>query len=170
MWNKQARFTALVKALSGDLFRYAFWLCRSVEQAEDLVQETFARAWRALDELRDERAARAWLLVTLRREHARSFDRQRPETADTDPDTLPDPLREFDPSTEAWALRRALKRLPPDYSEPLVLQVIGGYGCEEIAEMLDLTLAAVTTRLFRARQQLRRALGSANDDLEVNLG
>lgn len=168
MWNKQARFTALVDALSADLYRYAFWLCRSPEQAEDLVQETFARAWRAKDELRDERAARAWLLVTLRREHARLYERQRPQASETDPDTLPEARRDFDASTEAWALRRELKRLSPDYCEPLVLQVIGGYSSEEIAGMLGLTPAAVTTRLFRARQQLRQALGGAAEDLGVD--
>lgn len=158
MWQKQAQFTALVNALSADLYRYAFWLCRNRDQAEDLVQETFARAWRAIEDLCDDRAARAWLLVTLRREHARYHERIRPTITDTDPDTLPALRREFDGSTEAWVIRRELARLPIEYSEPLVLQVIGGYSGEEIAAMLHLTLAAVTTRLFRARQQLRRAL------------
>lgn len=89
MWQKEARFTALVNALSGDLYRYAYWLCHHRDQAEDLVQETFARAWRAIDQLRDERAARRWLLVTLRREHARQYERWRPTSADIDPDTQP---------------------------------------------------------------------------------
>lgn len=77
MWHKETQFTALVNALSPDLYRYAFWLCRHREHAEDLVQETFARAWRAIEDLKDDRAARAWLLVTLRREHARYFERER---------------------------------------------------------------------------------------------
>lgn len=167
MWQKEAQFTTLVNALSADLYRYAFWLCRNREQAEDLVQETFARAWRAIEDLRDDRAARAWLLVTLRREHARYYERERPPTSDIDPDTMPASRKDFDGSTEAWALRRELARLSIEYSEPLVLQVIGGYSGDEIADMLKLTPAAVTTRLFRARQQLRRALGGDADDLEV---
>ncbi|MSR13711.1 MAG: sigma-70 family RNA polymerase sigma factor [Gammaproteobacteria bacterium] len=167
MWNRETQFTALVKALSNDLYRYAFWLCRHREQAEDLVQETFARAWRAMDNLRDDRAARAWLLVTLRREHARLYERIRPAQTDIDPDSVPGLYRDLDSSTEAWALRRQLALLPIEYSEPLVLQVIGGYSGEEIASMLDLTPAAVTTRLFRARQQLRRALRADPEDLEV---
>lgn len=166
MWHKEARFTALVNALSGDLYRYAFWLCRHREHAEDLVQETFARAWRAIEDLRDDRAARAWLLVTLRREHARYYERERPVMTDIDPDTMPALRRDFDGSTEAWVLRRELARLSIDYSEPLILQVLGGYSGEEIAEMLNLTPAAVTTRLFRARQQLRRALRGDVDDLQ----
>ncbi|MGH8597880.1 MAG: sigma-70 family RNA polymerase sigma factor, partial [Gammaproteobacteria bacterium] len=150
------------------LYRYAFWLCRSREQAEDLVQETFARAWRAIDDLRDDRAARAWLMVTLRREHARTFERERPATTDIDPDTVPASYKDFDGSTDAWMLRRELAKLPIEYSEPLVLQVLGGYSGEEIASMLNLTAAAVSTRLFRARQQMRRALGGEAHDLEVH--
>lgn len=167
MWQKEAQFTALVNALSTDLYRHAFWLCRHRELAEDLVQETFARAWRALDELRDDRAARAWLLVTLRREHARYFERTRPPMTNIDPDTLPAVRREFDTSTEAWVLRRELARLPPDYREPLILQIIGGFSLDEIADMLKVTSATVTTRVFRARQQLRRALGGSTEEFEV---
>jgi RNA polymerase sigma-70 factor (ECF subfamily) len=166
MWQKETRFIALVNALSSDLYRYAFWLCRQREQAEDLVQETFARAWRAMDQLRDDRAARRWLFVTLRNEHARYHERMRPGSLDIEPDLLPALTRSVDTSTEAWALRRELAKLPREYSEPLVLQVLGGYSGEEIGELLALTPAAVSTRLFRARQQLRRALAGDADELD----
>lgn len=59
MVAKQKRYEALVYALHGDLFRYAFWLCHDRQVAEDLVQETFLRAWKALDSLKDEKAAKA---------------------------------------------------------------------------------------------------------------
>lgn len=159
MWNKEARFTALVNALSADLYRYAYWLCRNRQVAEDLVQETYARAWRSLDDLRDEKAARAWLLTTLRREHARLYEKERPQSDGlTDPDSLPQARRDFDGSADAWALRRAMAQMADEYREPLVLQVLGGYSCEDIAAMLDITPQAVMTRLFRARQQLRQVL------------
>ena len=61
MWNKKSRFTVIVEALSSDLYRYAYWLSGDKHTAEDLVQETFMRAWRALDSLRDEHSAKAWL-------------------------------------------------------------------------------------------------------------
>ena len=48
MMTKQVRYEALVKALHGDLYRYAYWLCHEKQVAEDLVQETFLRAWQYL--------------------------------------------------------------------------------------------------------------------------
>ena len=64
----------------------------------------------------------------------------------------------YDTSAEAFSLRRALAALPEEYAEPLIMQVIGGYTAEEIAELLNLTQSAVNTRLFRARNKLKAAL------------
>ncbi|MDX2313635.1 MAG: sigma-70 family RNA polymerase sigma factor, partial [Gammaproteobacteria bacterium] len=75
MQNAQLRFEKLVNAVSSDLYRYAFRLCRNKAMAEDLVQETFLRAWRFLDSLREEKKAKSWLMTTLRREFARQFER-----------------------------------------------------------------------------------------------
>jgi RNA polymerase sigma-70 factor (ECF subfamily) len=167
MRAKQTRFKALVHALSGDLYRYAVWLCRDRSHAEELMQETFLRAWRALDSLRDERAAKGWLITILRREHARTFERYRPEL---DSELNVDHLA-ANPSTaaaETLALRRAIAELTPDYREPLLLQVLGGYRCDEIAQLLHLSPSAVMTRLFRARQKLRAAL-SGDDEKNVDV-
>ena len=58
-----------------------------------------------------------------------------------------------------FALRHAIMRLPIEYREPLVLQVLGGFSAEEIARELALTPTAVLTRLFRARNKLRALCG-----------
>ena len=87
--SKQTRFEALVYTLSTDLYRYAFWLCRGQDRAEDLVQETFLRAWRSLDSLRDDKAAKGWLITILRREHARGYERP---ALEIDPRVEPDDL------------------------------------------------------------------------------
>ncbi|MCC7414202.1 MAG: sigma-70 family RNA polymerase sigma factor [Gammaproteobacteria bacterium] len=166
MWSRSSRYTVMVEAFTTDLYRYALWLCGDRSLAEDLVQETFTRAWKALDQLHDEQAAKAWLLTTLRREHARTFERRTPEQARSDFDVtaIADPHRALDTSTEAFSVRRALARLSVEYREPLLLQVIEGYDCEEIAQLLELSATAVRTRLFRARQQLREALGDPRAD------
>ena len=157
MSSTDARFETMVNAYSADLYRYAFWLCRSQQLAEDLVQETFLRAWRFLDSLKDESKAKSWLITTLRREHARVYERYQPDFADTDLDTMPaDADAAADP--EVQALRNAIGTLEESYREPLILQVMWGYTGEEIAEMLDMPRATVNTRLFRARQQLRQVL------------
>lgn len=147
----------MVHALSGDLYRYAYMLCRDRAMAEDLVQETFARAWRYLDGLRDEARARSWLMTTVRREFARQFERYQPPIVDVETDDLPGRTGS---ETDAIAVRRALLALPVKYREVLVLQVIGGYSGDEMAQMLEMPRATVNTRLFRARQRLRAMLES----------
>ena len=131
------------------------WLRPS--QARSRRRARRLRGWRARDKLRDTKAARAWLYTILRNEHARLYERQRPEVQD--PFELPDvAVRGYDTSTEAFVLRRALTRLEPDYRDPLLLQTVGGFSCKEIGQMLDLNTNTVLTRLFRARKALREQL------------
>ena len=157
MATLRSDFDTLVNALSAELYRYAMGLCHNPATAEDLVQETFLRGWRARDKLRDTKAARAWLYTILRNEHARLYERQRPEVKD--PFELPDvAVRGYDTSTEAFVMRRALTRLEADYRDPLLLQAVGGFSCKEIGQMLDLNTNTVLTRLFRARKALREQL------------
>jgi RNA polymerase sigma-70 factor, ECF subfamily len=159
--SKQRQFEALVRSLSGDLFRYGYWLCGDETLAHDLVQETFLRAWRALDHLRDTAAAKAWLITILRREHARLYERKTPQFADVDEIDVVDErdahMPEF--AGEENVIRNAIRQLDAKYREPLLLQVLGGFSCEEIARELAITPAAVMTQVFRARQKLKAMLG-----------
>lgn len=163
MWKKQSRFEALVKVYSDDLYRFAYWLCRDKDQAEDLVQETMTRAWQSLDSLRDDKAAKSWLFTTLRRENARRFERIQPNFAEIEPETIAENKYDYDTSIEAYVLRKSLATLDMKYSEPLLLQVLAGYSCDEIGEMLNISTNAVMTRLFRAREQLRKSLTTTQD-------
>ena len=157
--TKQVRYEALVKALHGDLYRYAYWLTHEKQVAEDLVQETFLRAWRALDSLKDEKAAKSWLITILRRENARRFERKRFDMSEYEEATITDTQSvTTEQELENHWLREKISQLPPEYSEPLVLQVLGGFSGEDIAAMLDLNKNTVMTRLFRARNQLKEAL------------
>jgi RNA polymerase sigma-70 factor (ECF subfamily) len=144
-----------MRAYSPELYRYAYWLCRDSFQAEDLLQETFMRAWKSWDDLRDESAARSWLYTILRNERARLYERKRFKIDDDqDLNEVPDPRVGVADELE---MRDALRALPPGYREPLLLQWIGGYSCREIAEIMNLTEGAVMTRLTRARIALRGA-------------
>jgi RNA polymerase sigma-70 factor, ECF subfamily len=158
--GKQRQFDALVRSLSRDLFRYAYWLCSDEALAHDLVQETFLRAWRALDDLRETAAAKAWLITILRREHARLYERKTPQFADIDEIDVPEErdahLPEF--AGEEGLIRNAMLKLDQKYREPLLMQVLGGFSCDEIARELNITPAAVMTQVFRARQKLKAIL------------
>ncbi|REL26158.1 sigma-70 family RNA polymerase sigma factor [Thalassotalea euphylliae] len=159
MSTKQVRYEALVKALHTDLFRYAYWLTHDKQVAEDLVQETFLRAWRALDSLKDEKAAKSWLITILRRENARRFERKRFDMGEYEEASITDHLStSTEQEIENHWLRERIAKMPEEYREPLVLQVIGGFSGEDIAEMLGLNKNTVMTRLFRARNQLKDAL------------
>lgn len=167
--SKQRQFDALVRGYSGDLFRYAYWLCGEEALAHDLVQETFLRAWRSLDSLRETGAAKAWLITILRREHARLFERKTPQLVDVDEVDVADEREGLTPESagEDALVRAAMHRLETKYREPLLMQVLGGFSCEEIARELNLTSAAVMTQLFRARQKLKAMLSGDKIEAEV---
>jgi RNA polymerase sigma-70 factor, ECF subfamily len=158
--RRRARFQALCQTLRPDLLRFAFWLSRDRALAEDVVQESMLRAWKAQDSLLDENAAKPWLLTIIRREYARTFERKRLNTVDVDElIAREEPILAAAEEQDLSEMRAALFKLPDDYREPLLLQVLMGYSTAEIARELDLSGAAVLTRLFRARQQLRVLCG-----------
>ena len=156
---RQHRFEILARALVPGLYRYAWWLCRDRSLADDLVQETLLRAWRSLDSLRDEGAARQWLITILRREFIRELSKRKQTVGIHDLPLVDPHARVGGDDTDVHDVRHALHQLEPKYREPLVLQVLMGCTTQEIAELLNLTQAAVLTRLFRARNQLRELLG-----------
>lgn len=152
----KAEFEQVVRAYANDLFRYLYWLCRDRALAEDLVQETFARAWAAWKDPPDERAVKAWLYTIARHEHARLYERKRP---DIDPEAELDALvaAPRDPGL-AVDLRRAFGRLPEAFRDCLLMQVLGGLSSAEIAAAAGATEEAINMRLSRARRALRELL------------
>jgi RNA polymerase sigma-70 factor (ECF subfamily) len=143
------------------VFRFALWLARDGAIAEDVVQETFVRAWRAIDSLSDPESTRPWLLAIARREHARLYERKRHSTVSLDDLILTDDSALASaPSEDHSDVGAAIASLDPDYRKPLILQTLMGYSTEEIATHMGLTRSAVLSRLHRARQKLRVALGT----------
>lgn len=154
--DRTSRFNALAEAYSTDLYRYAMWICGNDALAKDLVQETFLRAWRALDSLKDVGAAKSWLITILRREYARTFERKVPKFTDVETVVVPDDeAHEPDEQTERLLLRKGIMQLDQKYREPLLLQVVFGHSCAEISEQLGISKSAVMTQLFRAREKLK---------------
>lgn len=153
------RFEALCAPMKADLFRFLFWLCRNRSLAEDVMQETLLRAWKSMDSLSDEAAVRPWLLTIARRELARTFERKRHPTVDLDAAAqLEAEAFAVEDDHEVQEMRRAIMKLEAIHREPLVLQVLMGFSTEEIARELDISVAAVLTRLHRARHALRKQM------------
>jgi RNA polymerase sigma-70 factor (ECF subfamily) len=157
--RRTARFNELAEAYSTDLYRYAMWICGNDALAKDLVQETFLRAWRALDSLNDIGAAKSWLITILRREYARTFERKVPKFTDVDKVIVVDDYElEPDEQVERDLLRKGIMKLEPKYRDPLLLQVVFGHSCAEVSEQLGISKSAVMTQLFRAREKLKTLL------------
>lgn len=159
-------FEQLLHTLRPELLRFAQWLARDASLAEDIVQEAMLRAWRAHEDLKDTKAARAWLLTIVRREHARLYERKRLELVSIDEGFEPEEGSPAAGDDEVHELRRGILLLPLEYREPLVMQVLGGFSTEEIARELGLSGSAVLTRLFRARNKLRKIYGVGQEAVD----
>ena len=164
---KLQRFEEQVLPHLDALYRAAVRLTGNGPDADDVVQETCLRAFRAFDQLRQPREARAWVFAILRSVFLRHAGR-RPHPAaelsvgDLDGAALEHSLWDRDASPVQRALlqevRRATLSLPLPYREALVLAHVGGFSYREMARILEVPLGTVMSRLFRARRMLRAAL------------
>jgi RNA polymerase sigma-70 factor (ECF subfamily) len=154
---RRSEFESVVRAYAADVFRYLYWLSRDRSVAEDLSQETFARAWAAWETQRDPKALKAWLFTIARNEHARLYERK---PIEIDPEVELDALVSHTAGDPALGIdvRRAFALLPEAYREPLLLQVLGGLTSAEIAATMTSSEDAVNMRLSRARKALRTLL------------
>ena len=160
--DASARFEQLCAPYRNDLLRFLIWLCRDRALAEDVMQETLLRAWRSFGSLSDSGAVRSWLLTIARRELARVFERKRLPMVDLDSAVAThDAALATHDSHDIDDMRRAILLLEPTYREPLVMQVLLGLPTEEIAEQLAISVPAVLTRLYRAREMLKQRLTGA---------
>lgn len=159
--SRRRRFDAVCSPWRADLLRFAFWLSRDHAIADDVVQETMLRAWEHLDGLSDDRAAKGWLLTIARRELARLYERRRAPTVDIEQlAAAEDPALAARVEPDHDDLYAAIQGLEADFREPLLLQVLFGYSTKEIAAELGVAQGTILTRLFRAREKLRVAIGA----------
>jgi RNA polymerase sigma-70 factor, ECF subfamily len=159
--HRRAEFERVAIVHSSGLLRTALRLSPDTETAEDLVQETLLRAWKAFDQFEAGTNCKAWLfrimLNLLGRE--RKSNRNNPPIASLDEQpewnqlAVPheDPLKHAD-------LRTALAALPEEHRVVLLLAVVEGFTCKEIAAVLSIPIGTVMSRLSRARLGLRTKL------------
>ena len=159
--DKQA-FGHLVQAYERPIFNLTYRMLGSAEEAEDAAQETFLRAYSRLNQYDPAMKFSTWLF-SIANHHCIDRLRKRRVTyisIDDNPvlenmeSELPRPESQAVDMEQAQAMQGLVAQLDPDYRTPLVLRYWEELSYEEIAASLNLTVAAVKSRLFRARQQL----------------
>lgn len=138
------------------LYRYAYRLSGSAVDAEDLTQQTYLIAHQHLDQLREASSAKSWLCTILRHAYLR-FQQTRSPLIPLD--KTPEPIQppsEFDIDEEA--LQQALGKLTEDYRSAVILYYFQELSYKEIAEVLDVPLGTVMSRLSRGKAQLKELL------------
>ncbi|WP_374570832.1 sigma-70 family RNA polymerase sigma factor [Phenylobacterium sp.] len=155
-----AEWRDLIVAMIPTLRAFAWSLCRNGAEADDLVQDTLAKAWAARDRFAPGTNLRAWLFTILRNTYYTSAARRRREVADPD-GAYAASLRT--PPNQEWsvavrALRQALDRLQPDYREALVLVGAAGLSYEETAEICGCAVGTIKSRVNRARIRLLKEM------------
>ena len=145
-----------------ELFRFAYRLTGNFQVTEDLVQETFAEAWKSIASQREPAKARAWLFQILRYRYAHLLrdarHRLQPGPLADGIDVASRERPALDSIADQENLRLALDALSPDVRETFLLVFMQGLKCREAAEQLDVPLGTVHSRINRARTALRSRL------------
>src|SRR5215468_1665646 len=168
-----AAFEELVKRYDRNVFRIAQHITQNREDAEDVVQDAFLKAYQNLEQFQGQSKFYTWLvriavneaLMRLRKrrnEKTVSMD----EDVKTDEGSIPREVADWSPNPEQLygqselgdILKKTIQGLPPGFRTVFVLRDVEGLSTEETAEMLGLSIPAVKSRLLRARLQLRERL------------
>jgi RNA polymerase sigma-70 factor, ECF subfamily len=171
-----AAFEKLVNERSGEIFGLLYRLTENGEEARDLTQETFLRAFQSIGHFRGEADLRTWIYRIAinqarnrfrwwrrrKRDATVSLDQKQGESGQSIIGTLAEPSENPEQQTLArereMALRSALQRLGQAYRETVILRDIEGFTYEEIADTLEINVGTVKSRLARGRQELRKKL------------
>ncbi len=152
LFRSQVHFEKLFYRHRDDLWRFAYFLGSSRYEAEEVLQQTWLRAWEKFHTLKKTHKARAWLFTILHREFLR-LRRYSPSGEPLDAiGELPDHKSE-NPGLRI-DLERAIRELPEKFRTPFLMQVLGGLSINEIAEVLEIPRGTVLSRIARARKRL----------------
>jgi RNA polymerase sigma-70 factor (ECF subfamily) len=142
------------------LYGVAYRMTGNAHDAEDLVQETFLRAYRAFDRFRPGTNARAWLITILQRVRTDAFRRKkrRPATVELTGEGPATPPPQDALASGGEDLERALRSLPEPFQSAVVLRDLQELSYAEIAEALSVPVGTVMSRIHRGRALMRAAL------------
>src|SRR5499425_1694925 len=166
-------FEELVRRHDRNVFRIAQHITQNREDAEDVVQDAFFKAYGNLAQFQGQSKFYTWLVRIAVNEALMKLRRRRPERTvsldedvKTEDDSVPREVADWSPNPEQQysqaelheILSKTIQGLPPSFRTVFVLRDVEGLSTEEAAEALDLSIPAVKSRLLRARLQLRERL------------
>jgi len=166
-------FEALVNRYEKKIYRLGLNVTGNEEDAEDVLQETFLKAFQNLPRFREDSRFYTWIVRIAVNEGLMKLRKRRSdksvameETFNEDGDAMPREFTDWKPNPEQLLaqeelrqiLEKAAESLPPTYRAVFFLRDVENFSTEETAEMLNLTVSAVKARLFRARLYLREQL------------
>jgi len=163
--QKREQFEARVLPHLGAAYNLARWLTRNDHDAEDVVQESYLRAYKFFGGFRGG-DGRAWLLTIVRNTCYTWFQQNRPRELSASIDGAANNIESDAPSPEAELIKsvdrkliaKALEELPLEFREVLVLREMEGMSYKEIADITEVPLGTVMSRLARARKRLEQSL------------
>jgi RNA polymerase sigma-70 factor (ECF subfamily) len=161
-----ADFNQLVDDHGPAMYRMAYRMVGDRHEAEDLVQEAFRSAWKSRDHYQVGHGDRAWLASILRRRVVDRWRKHAPPTTIASETTLDISIAGTDPLAGDYTdeMQHSLAQLPPELRETLLLVVVGELTHQEVADLLEIPLGTVLSRVSRARRRLRELLLAANAD------
>jgi len=166
-------FNQLVKRYDRNVFRIAQHITQNREDAEDVVQDAFLKAFTNLHQFQEQSKFYTWLVRIAVNEALMRLRRRRPERTvsldeeiQTGEDSVPREVADWSPNPEQnynqaelrEILTKTIQGLPPGFRTVFILRDVEGLSTEETADALELSVPAVKSRLLRARLQLRERL------------
>jgi len=169
-------FAADATAFAPQLFSTAVRMTRNRADAEDLVQETYMKAWRAYDSYEEGTNLRAWLFRIMTNTYINKYNAKMRRPTETELDDVEElylyrRLGTIDQSRMSASaedqmmelftddeVKNAIEELPEAFRMPLLLSDVDGFSYKEIAEMLDVPIGTVMSRLHRGRKAMQKRL------------
>ncbi|MCB9399376.1 MAG: sigma-70 family RNA polymerase sigma factor [Acidobacteria bacterium] len=163
----EAAFNQLVLKYRKPVYAVAYRFTQNHEEADDLAQETFLRAYQSLVHFRGDSSLKTWLLrivSNLSLNHLKSGRISKDSGGEPEEHALaadPTGLNQILEDEERLALRKAIAKLPPKQKETLMLKTFQDLTCEQVAEIMQCSIGTVKANLFNAVQKLKNMLGEA---------
>lgn len=160
--GKVDAYNALITRWEKRIYNYLRRLSGQDEDAMDLAQDVFLKAWQSLPRLDDPSRFGAWLYRIAHNEAISLVRRRRPET---DLENLPQQrhLLRMAPVEVSLAVESALARLTPEQKEAVILKVYEGFKFDEMAEILGCPASTLKSRVYTALDELKQLLGPVTD-------